>query len=334
MDIYELKKREYFGKVFTETLNRWKKKNKKSQIDFYQEVGISKNTVTAWKQGERYPQPNQMAKICEVFSVDPSFFLPVLPFEQDRVANSITEERSQQLQRYANENGMNENFYSWVTRMPSFIRSFPFYGKGNDYFWNNPLLNNSEDQRFDLVKFQFEDDKGHRIMMTEEDIDFLTELEEIAEDEVKDRMNRVKTEVKLKRHKIEQERINHAIDLHTKHLKISREEVIQRLNEFDITKESQRIDDEAITMTVLQIAKEKGIKPQYTKEDIVAMFPPDNPEYIAMAEKANKQHGASQERINQANKDAERFRQKQIQKMIDSYRELGYLVEDNTGRKE
>lgn len=76
MDIIDRLRREYFGWKFSCLLNEWKEKTGKTQTDFWKEAGVSKNIVTAWKRGERYPREAQMIKICDVFEVDRTYFSP------------------------------------------------------------------------------------------------------------------------------------------------------------------------------------------------------------------------------------------------------------------
>ncbi len=325
MDVIEQRKRAYFGREFTLQLNKWMKERKKTQKDFCSESGVSKNMITAWKRGDHFPREDQMIKICKTFGVDQRVFYPVLPFEQDRITNSLTEERSRQLQQYAEEKGLKDEFYQFISRRSDFLRKFPIHRR--DWFSNSQSTDITEGDRFDLVKYQIEDDFGHRFMMTEEDIDFLIRVQDKTETQIDFLMYR-------ERQKIDRKRVEHIVDLHLKHLKIDRAEVLRRLFAVDLTQDDRRISEKMIGDVVLQMAKEQGVKPHYTIQDVIDMYPKDDPEYIRMMNEADRLHGMSEDQIGKGNLKAEEQRREVIRQAIENFRAKGFLIEDDNTETE
>lgn len=327
VNVLDENKRLFFGKQFSKLLKKWEEDNNKTQKDFCISAGVSKNIVTAWKKGRRFPRDAQLDKIAEVFGVDARIFLPVLPFEIDRVTNSITQERSNELQRYADQKGLDNNFYEYITKKKWFLKKFPFHKRG-DWFWNNELV--QEKQRGELVKYQFEDDKGHRVMMTEEDIDFVIRLQEKTDYQIDYLMYR-------ERESIQREWIRKTIQQYTTHMDLDRADIEKRICTLDLTDENTPITEKLIARVCAEFAKEKGIKPRYTMEEIIkehqdfvdAMKTDDD-----LMRRMNRIHGVTEEELHKMDAERENQFRQFLKEKIERYRKLGWLVEDKEEKRD
>lgn len=310
MDLAEKRKREFFGKQFNDFLERWKKKQHKTQKDFCAAAGVSKNIVTGWKKGKRFPQDAQLMKICAVFDVSPRAFNPFFDADKDFVENTFAIEQSERVQRYAEEKGLNESFYQYLTGKSWFLERFPFAGH---WTFERPGEN------FDLVKYEFSDSKEHRIMLTEKDIDFLVDLQGHIDIQIDYMMYR-------RRQKLDRERVERLVNLHLEHIDIDRAEVLERLYRVDLSKENRFISEKEIFETVRDIAKEKGIVPHYTKTDVVADLRhiDDNIEKWLEWGRLNKREAEAEKAVRELTE----FRQKAIDSRIERLRAAGLLDED------
>ena len=179
-------------KEFICRLEEWKRFENKKDIDFCREVGIHPNTLVNWKKGKSLPQAKHMKKICEVLGIKEVDLSPLSFYTAMDNANKLYY-RAQQLQRYANAKGLDEDFYRRIINEPYFMKEFPFssissrftrlgcpsmYGEDADYL--------SELQSIPMVKYEFADDYGKIIMLTEDDIDFLVKLQRTMERTIRD----------------------------------------------------------------------------------------------------------------------------------------------------
>ena len=312
MDLAEQRKREYFGKRFVEFLTQWMKEQHKTQKDFCAEAGVSKNIVTDWKKGKRFPQDAQLMKICEVFDVDPRAFNPFFPIDKQYVENTITVEESKRIQKYADEKGLKDDWYQYIISKPYFLERFPFAGHSiNEWIGM---------ENFDLVKYEFADNKGHRIMLTEKDIDFLIDLQEYTDTQIDYLMYK-------RKQKIDRERVERLVDQYLKNIDIDRAEVLKRLYLVDLSKENRFIDDKTIWTTIDEIAKEKNITYRYTKKDIAEIWTGHYEEAI----KGWREWGKMYKREEEAEKNIRELRemeQKVYEEAIERYRKDGTLIED------
>lgn len=317
MDITDKRKRKFFGERFTEFLEKWEKENNATQKAFCDVAGVSKNIVTAWKSGKRFPRDTQMQKICETFGVDQRAFEPFFPLEKHFVYNTNTKYWSDTLQKYAEEKGLDEKWYEYFISRPYFLRRFPFERKA---------VSNSVDKEFDLVKFQFEDEAGNRVMMTKTDIDFLVRVQNKSAEMIDYQMYRQKQ-------RNERNEIESKIDIWIRHYygEITREEVLSKLYPVDLTKMDEKRTDADIFNVIFQIAKEKGIKPRYSKAEIIDQYITNDPliteEWKQAWREWGKINGQEQKAEEIIRKQEERQR-KIAQELIEDYRSKGILIED------
>lgn len=318
MNVAETRKRQFFGRRFKEHLEKWQKENHSTQKDFCKAAKVSKNIVTAWKKGTIFPQDAQMQKICEVFGVSQRAFEPILSGDSHYVYNTNSIKLSEELERYAKEKGLREDFYQTVISLPDFLLRFPF-----DYpFVPGKYAINRE---FDLVKYQFEDEAGNRIMMSKRNIDFLVSLQNKSIEWFKYQMY----EEKKKR---EREEIEWYIDIGLRHYKeISREEVQSRLYVVDLSRLGQKITNNDVYTIIREIARERGIKPRFSKKEIIEQYITDNPltteEWKNEWREWGKANG-EEEKIEKMIREHEEDNRQMAQRLIDDYRKQGILDED------
>lgn len=316
MNLTEDRTRKFFGRKFSELLTEWMTENRKTQKDFCAAAGVSKNIVTAWKRGKRFPRDAQMMKICDVFGTDPRAFEPFFPLDKDFIDNSVTEEWSNQLQQYANEKGLDEKWYQFFISRPQFLRRFPF---------ERPPVVKTTETGFDLVKFEFRDDAGNRIRMTEGDIDFLVKVQNKSAEMIDYQMYKQKQ-------RNEKKRVETLVDLWIKPFDgIDLAEVLSRLYVVDLTKRDQRITDAVIFETIEQIAKEKGIRPHYSKSEIIDEMITNDPVHNEEWKKSLREWGRINNKEEQAEKrirDAEEFDKRAAAQMIERLRAAGILDEE------
>ncbi len=178
MDVADKKKREYFGIVFSELLNKWMKSSGKNQQDFVKEIGVSKNVVIAWKNGTSFPRNSQLKKICIFFDVEEEKFLPSSWIAKAVVYNQEAIRRSEELEKYAISIGLDDHFYTSVTSAKDFISTFPFHDIEH---FPGELAIAQTSYGYELVKYQFRDKTGYRIMLNEEDLDYLRKIQDKGE---------------------------------------------------------------------------------------------------------------------------------------------------------
>lgn len=317
MNLTEQRTRKYFGRRFAELLKEWKAENRKTQKDFCAAAGVSKNIVTAWKRGERLPRDAQMMKICNVFGIDQRAFEPFFPLDIDFIDNSVTEEWSNQLQQYANEKGLDDNWYQYFISKPKFLRRFPF---------EHPPIGKTMETGFDLVKYEFKDEAGNRIRMTKGDIDFLIKVQNKSAEMIDYQMYKQKQ-------RNERKRVETLVDLWIKPFDgIDRAEVLSRLYAVDLTKTDQRITDKEIFDSIEQIAKEKGIRPHYSKSEIIDRLITNNPLYPAGWKESIREWGRinnQEEQAEQKIKNVEERNRRAAAQMIERLKSAG-ILEDET----
>lgn len=312
MDIVERQKRAFFGQQFSYHLEKYMKTGK-TQKDFCNAAGVSKNIVTAWKRGERFPRDAQMLKICEVFGIDQRAFYPLFPAEVDLIDNSVTKARSDQLRKYADEKGLREKWYQYFMSQRRFLRRFPFHSE-------SIYITVPEEEQFDPVRFQIEDDNGRRTMMTESDIDFLIEIQNRTDAQIDYLMYR-------ERLKNNRKRIEAEVDFCLKNYDLDREEVLKRLFSFDLTKADHEVTIQDVWRMIDLMAREKGIMPHFTAEELKR--PPDDPEQVKKAAEWLKRNGIPEDQIDDLVRQAEQLRREDNQRIIEQYRDAGLLIEND-----
>lgn len=257
----KLRRKVLFGELFSAQLAAWKARTGKLERDFAASVGVSKNVITKWKQGERIPQGANLAKICKEFGVENDFFDPFDDFGEDFLFNTRAEAMSAKLQRYAQKNGLDDDFYNKLIKIEGFIRLFPFHTPG----FNNEL-NVSEDDHlndFPQVKYEFRDSKGLRKILTEEDIDFIIRIQKRFGSEILELF-------RLEKEKIKNDRLNELIEWNLKHYDLSREEVNERLYSVDFMEDEPELSEGKIRTVFNELAALHNIKPHISKSEIAA----------------------------------------------------------------
>ncbi len=316
MNLTEQRIRKFFGARFSEHLNEWMKKNGKTQKDFCAAAGVSKNIVTAWKHGDRFPRDAQMQKICEVFGVDQRAFETFFSGDKQYVYNENAVRWSNQLQEYANQRGLSEEWYQFVISLPDFLRRFPFELP--------PTRVMEPDKEFDLVKYQFEDETGHRIMMSKGDIDFLIQVQNKTVEWLKYKMHEQKQ-------KNERREVERTIDIGLRmYAGIDREEVLSRLYAVDLVTRDKPIEFYKVFDTIRDIANEKGIQCRISKAEIIERYVTNNPLTSEEWKKEWREWGrinAKEEEAERIIRDAEERNKKAAQMLIEDYRSQGILDE-------
>lgn len=179
-------------KEFLCRLEEWKTLEDKKDIDFCREVGITPNTLVNWKKHGRLPQEKNMKKICEVLGINEVDLTPLSFYTAKDNENKLYY-RTQQLQRYAKAKGLDDEFYKQITSRPYFLKEFPFSSvKDRFALLKCPsYLEEDEDycaalKSIPLSKYEFQDNGGRIIMLTENDIDFLVQLQQKSEQVIRD----------------------------------------------------------------------------------------------------------------------------------------------------
>lgn len=256
----KLRRKALFGELFSAQLAAWKAKTGKLERDFAGMVGVSKNVVTKWKQGERIPQGANLKKVCEVFGVEKDFFEPFDDFGEDFLFNTRAEAMSARLQQYAQRKGLDEDFYRRLISIPDFLRLFPFHSTGP----NMELVIDDEEKHvsnFPPVKFEFRDSHGRRKMLVESDIDFIIKIQKRFGCEVLEMFQAEKKAIR-------EAEITELIEWNLNHFDLDRDEVMKRINTVDFLANTQELTVEKVDQAFWDLAKEKDIKPHISRSEI------------------------------------------------------------------
>lgn len=256
------RRRIFFSAEFNEQLARWKKNNRKTDKDFYQLMGVSKNLVTKWKQGLTFPQGANLEKMCRIFGVEPSLFTPSEDLDVDFVENMSRERESKHLQLYADRNGLDEGFYNWLIRQPGFIRLFPFHYIRSGSGMERNIVASDGTESFPLQKYEFEDDYGNRMMMVEEDIDFIIQVQE------KNRRSMRRLFESEKQRVMEAQTKARIVDYLAEY-DLEASEIEKRYYAVNFLQERFREDDR-LDVIVKEIAEERGVQPHARLDDDVS----------------------------------------------------------------
>lgn len=173
-------------------LNEWEEMTGKKDIDFCREAGITANTLVNWKKGKSAPQAKKMKRICDVLGIKEVDLAPLSFYTAKDNENKLYY-RTQQLQRYANASGLDDNFYKQITGRPYFVKEFPFVSTKDRFYQLGCPSYLAEDEEYraalrsiPLTKFEFRDSYGKIIMITEKDIDFLIKIQRKGEQMIRD----------------------------------------------------------------------------------------------------------------------------------------------------
>lgn len=187
-------------------LTEWKKNNGKKDVDFCREMDIHKNTLLKWKHGDAAPQAKHIKKICDLFDITEADLDPHSFFTAQDNENKLYY-RSQQLQRYARDKGLDEDFYKQIIGKPYFMREFPFSSVESRFHRLRCPKNYDEDEEYiaalnsiPLKKYEFKDDYGNIVMLAEADIDFMVNLQKMGEQLIRDQLY-------LEKHRQEEKRL-------------------------------------------------------------------------------------------------------------------------------
>lgn len=316
-------RRIYFGDAFTEQMETWKRKNHKTEKDFAKRIGVHPNMVTNWKQGKSFPQAANMAAICAEFGIKESDFNPFIDFSGEYVRNAGRKDKSRYLQEYADANGLDEDFYSWLIKRPDFVRVFPFHSIETAASWQNvmptePPEDHPDEKAFSLVKFEFEDDYGHRKMMVKEDIDFILDIQEETKKHAvsfclaeKERVREQRIELRLK---MFQEDYQGALDVD----EVKR----QYFGTNFVDEETEVYWDKKLTDKVQKVAGEAGIRPRISIKKI--SMPVDEDKAAQMF----RDLGYSEEEVKTlVQKEIEGYEWR-CQHFTEVYKNKGYIIEE------
>lgn len=319
LDLVDKNKRSFFGAKLAGLL----KSKKMKQNEFAGLIGASKNTVGDWVNGKRFPHPAQMKKICDALGVTSDEFSPFAWWEKEQVENEISEKRSAELESYAQQIGLRNEFFQLMVQHEDFIREFPFHGE----YDHNPLMKKETgEEKFPLLKYQFEDDFGNRFMLVKEDLDFLKRLE--------DKTWKAAIGVMLvEKRNIQRKRIEKIIERCCQNPEIDRAEVCKRVKHFDITRRTETVTERDIAKVVREVVKEAGLAPvRVTKEDVAKLVVDYSDDYIMEVERLNHRREPTREEFKKAKAEAHVRRVKEIQEMIALYRERGWLIEEDESK--
>lgn len=262
-DIIKEQKKKYFCRAFNYWLDVWKKRTKKTDRDFARKIIVSKNMITFWRKGTVFPQKETLQKIANEFNIPESFLAPEEGIELDYTENSAAIERSKELQEYAICEGLKESTYQFLTSMPDFLATFPFHYEEVAYEYNH--LYGDEDNPFPLVKFQFEDDNKVRRMLSEEDIDFMIQLQN---GEILAAARRAFYWEKLKLLKKRQRK---QIEKLLRYYDLKSEDVYTWLNKVDFLQpdsiKTPLLDDE-LEESIKALAESQGVTPQISYSEL------------------------------------------------------------------
>ena len=321
VEVEKQRRRLYFADVFSEQLQRWKRINKKTDKDFANAIGVHPNMIPKWKQGKSYPQAAKMDAICKEMGVSESVFNPFTDFDNDYVKNASRKEKSKYLQMYADENGLDEEFFSWLVKQPNFVRDFPFHSIETTKIYQDilptmPPEEHPEEMQFPLLKFEFEDDFGNRIMMVKEDLDFVLEIQEKQKRYVnlfclaeKEKVTEQRMAVWLKRELAFYPGIN--------------EEEIKR----EFGKRSFVADEQPVSYVdklqkiIRRTASEKGIRPRINANEIWPRF---NAEETA---EFYRRQGFNEEEVARKVKSEKETEENIRERLINKYKRDGFIIE-------
>ena len=127
----------FFAEVFSSELMRWKKETKQSQEDFAIAIGLKgKNMITRYKNGEAYPEPETLERICEVLGVEKSKFSPQTYFDAFRTSKAVRDNffKHNFVDKYCKleEMGIDFSFWSFLwSKIPYTANFFPI-GNGQN----------------------------------------------------------------------------------------------------------------------------------------------------------------------------------------------------------
>ena len=174
-----------------------------------------------------------------------------------------------------------------------------------------------DEKPFPLLKFEFEDDYGHRKMMVKEDLDFILDIQE----DVKKRFVFpvcLAEKENVKKQRIEIQLQKYAAD----YPGIDLDDVRRRYFGTNFVNEEFGSDTEDILKGIIkEVAARAGIRPRISVNKI--WFVGDENELAQMF----RDQGFSEEEI-PAKVDAERKAEMNVRKMlIDKYRREGYIIE-------
>ena len=315
-------KRFYFGDMFTEQLEKWKRINHKTEKEFANAIGVHPNMVTKWKQGKSFPQAANMKSICAEMRIHESTFNPFTNFENDYVKNAGRKEMSRYLQMYADENGFDEEFYAWLIKQPGFVSKFPFHGIEESARWENvivtgPSEDHPDEKDFPLLKFEFEDDFGHRKMMVKEDIDFILDIQEGAKRYVFPLCIAEKEEVKKQR--VEKKIQELAADYHG----IDTDEVKRQYYGTDFVQEEFGFETErSLKEIVKELAEKSGIRPRIKASDIWFEFDPKEVAQLF------RDQGYGEDKIADMVEEERKGHEYMRKHLVDRYKKEGYIIEE------
>ena len=187
-------------------LEEWEKATGKKDKDFCRAIGIHPNTLVNWKKSKSEPQAEHMQKLCYLLGIKEVDLDPKSFYTAQDNENKLYY-RSQQLQRYAKMKGLNEEFYKQLISKPYFLREFPFSSVESRFYRLHCPLEYEKDEKYianlnamPLRKYEFVDDYGNIVMLTEADIDFLVNLQNMEDKLIRDQLY-------LERHRKEEKRL-------------------------------------------------------------------------------------------------------------------------------
>lgn len=179
---------EFFRKVFTELIDKWKKETGKTQRDFADEMKMgSANSISRWKKGSEYPTSENIERMADIFGVSPSVFYPQSTIDRYRYSTEYQDKGTDLLLKQSYAIDLDPNFLRAVKGIDDFGSIFPAFNisripskniKGDAFFKRLPLLSAAEPTN-DIMHF-YKDGQYYRLSVP--DLIFLkdvqTELEE------------------------------------------------------------------------------------------------------------------------------------------------------------
>lgn len=62
---------EFYRKIFSNTLKRWRKEHRVSQVDLALDIGVHPKTISSWENRKSWPEFDQLILLCEAMNILP-----------------------------------------------------------------------------------------------------------------------------------------------------------------------------------------------------------------------------------------------------------------------
>ena len=164
---------EDFASTFTYLLNLWKIKNKKTELEFAEEVGISRTSIHYYKKGEKFPNDGTLKILSKALSND--------NFSEKLIFNAFNGQSQLQRESYlvkvkeacCEDLGINIDTLEYFKRMTDF-NTFPIFENSEHYLINVEGLDSA------LLSLEMKYVKNSPFIYTKNNKNYLFSNEDIA----------------------------------------------------------------------------------------------------------------------------------------------------------